>query len=546
MELDKDYINNHGHGTYDDKYNNCFNALGLYSSMQFVLRLRYDIHLELEEFEELDVGKYNQFNSKQIQAYSTYFHETIHWWQHIGSISGFILSLSHPMQTHINLTDMRKYIELTGKIKPINKYNYQNATTNTPNDDEFKTINTILNNFNDIESFKNIIIKPELVRRHAEEDSFECVGHSYHIAYSSFCNLLASCFDKDYKFIPKSNDWLDEFVKLKDDKVEGYYYKSPIGISPTGVYELFEGQARFGQLQYLHFASGGKSDWVEFEKAGLLSGVYYKSFKLFLEFTDSERPSSINSPLVALYMLIIDLAINPTDGFPFDIMSFDTFIESVDPGVRFYFLCSKVKNEHPEVKNTIVKYSSSEYFDVSSKLSKSILCFSPLDASQLISKWAREEEQIIKLMEEERTFQFSDENLPIRLMFSRFIRFQQDKLSNPEFFCWPGFHSAGNVTEKNLRLFKEHQALFTDKSDGDIYPSLIEGKDEANIIDTFNKFYSWVSTYDLTRQWISEDGDFDYDFFWLTSKYGMNDLEEWADHYFSQMYGESSKGFKIL
>ena len=66
MKLSKDFINNHKGGSYDDQYQNCFNALGLYNSMQFVLRLRYDIHLELEKF-DVDVGKYNQFDSKAIQ-----------------------------------------------------------------------------------------------------------------------------------------------------------------------------------------------------------------------------------------------------------------------------------------------------------------------------------------------------------------------------------------------------------------------------------------------------------------------------------------------
>ncbi|PST96708.1 hypothetical protein C9I87_03970 [Photobacterium iliopiscarium] len=545
MKLSKDFINNHKGGSYDDQYQNCFNALGLYNSMQFVLRLRYDIHLELEKF-DVDVGKYNQFDSKAIQAYSTYFHETIHWWQHIGSITGFILSISHPSQAHINIEELKKYIVQTGKIKPIKKYNELNATTNNPTDEEFKTINVILNNFHDIEYFKNIIIKPELVRKHEKEDLFESVGHSYHIAYSSFCNLIASCFDKDYKFVPNSNHWLDEFVKLKNDKVDGYYYKSPIYIPPTGVYELFEGQARFGQLQYLHFSSGGGLDWDDFENSGLLSGVYYSSFELFLKLIEAERPSTINSPLVALYMLVIDIAINPTDGFPFDILSFDTFIESVDPGVRFFFLCNAIKNDYPEVKNTILNYTASEYFDVSEKLSRAILCRSPLSASQVVSKWASEQDEIISLMKEESEFKFSNENFPIRLMFSRFIKFQKDKLSTPEFFCWPGFHCAGNCTERNVKLFKEHQALFTDASDGEIYPRTFDDKDENNVIATFNDFYSWVSTYDLTRQWISDDGEFTYDFFWLTTKYSKDELEEWANNNFKQMYGTSSQDFTIL
>ncbi|MFN1584657.1 hypothetical protein [Vibrio rotiferianus] len=546
MKLNQNYLSNHTNSDYKEDYENCYNALGLYSSVQFVLRLRYDLHLELEKFENVDVGKYNEFTANEIQAYSTYFHETIHWWQHVGSITGFILSMSYPSQTHINVQHLKEYLKYTGKVKPIRKYNELNATTNTPKDDEFKTINTIVNNYYDIEFFRDLIIKPDLVKKHISNNYFESVGHSYHIAYSSFCNLIASCFDNENKFVPDSNEWLDKFVGLKNDKVDGYYYQSPVLIPPTGVYELFEGQARFSQLQYLHFASGGKLDWNDFEEVKMLTGVYYKSFESFLTLTESNRPASINSPLVALYMLVIDLAINPTDGFPFDILSFDTFIESVDPGVRFYLICMSIKEKFPETKSAIQHYTSSEYFSVSEKLSQSILCYSPLEASSLITKWSKEEESLVNLMLEEQDFQFSDENLPIRLMFSRFIRFQQDKLSNPSFFCWPGFYCAGKVDSESARLFKEHQALFTDKKDGDIYPSILVGKKEENILETFNKFYSWVSVYDLTKQWISKDGDFSYDYFWLTSQYSMDDLETWSDHYFHQIFGTSTKGFSIL
>ncbi len=513
--------------------------------MQFVLRLRYDIHLELDKI-SVDIGQFSQFEFKSIQAYSTYLHETIHWWQHIGSTIGFILSLSHPSQAHINIKALKEYTNYTGCMKPIKKYNAKYAKTNTPTDNEFRTINTIINNFHDIEYFKNIVISPRSVQEHVKEDLFESVGHSYHIAYSSFCHLLASCFDMKYNFIPNANLWLDEFTRLRENKCEGYYYGSPIGIPLIGVHDLFEGQARFCQLHYLHYAAGGNIDWDDFDKAGLLSGVYYSSFELFLELIGEDRPNSISSPLVALYLLVIDLSINPTDGFPFDIIQFETFIESVDPGIRFTYICNKIKSEHPEVKTKINKYSKEEFFEITDLLANAILCISPSAALKTISKWVDEEESIQQLMTEENSFNFSDENLPIRLLFSRFIRFQLDKLSTPEFFCWPGYHMTMNANEETLSKFKEHQALFADNKDGNIYPRTFEDKEEKNVVETFNKFYAWVSGYDLTRQWIVNDGDFTYDFFWLTDKLSMDEFEEWADANFKQVYGVSTKDFQIL
>jgi len=69
--------------TNDDAFRAAHGARGLYSTFQFVLRLSPEVHHQLEK---LPTGIYSghlDFDAKQ--AFSTYLHETIHWWQHIGS-----------------------------------------------------------------------------------------------------------------------------------------------------------------------------------------------------------------------------------------------------------------------------------------------------------------------------------------------------------------------------------------------------------------------------------------------------------------------------
>lgn len=53
------------------------NSRGVYNSMQFVLRLRADIHQELET---VNPGIYESgdLSEDQVMAFSTYLHETIH------------------------------------------------------------------------------------------------------------------------------------------------------------------------------------------------------------------------------------------------------------------------------------------------------------------------------------------------------------------------------------------------------------------------------------------------------------------------------------
>lgn len=546
MKLNSELLKDEQYSDYPLDYKSCFNARGLYHSMQFVLRLRPDIHKLLDATEN-GIHASSKYDFETVQAFSTYLHETTHWWQHIGSTSGLLLSFSYPAQAHINHEFLMEYIKHTGLKKPIIKYNEGNAVDYKPTDKEFLAINPILNNFHDIEFFKSLVVQPKSAPSVVNDKLFESVGHSFHIAYSSFVAILSASFDRELKFLPKADVWHNGFKVLRDNKAPNHCYGEPARISPIGLIDLYEGQARFTQMQYLFYSSGESLEWEDFENLGMLKGVYYSAFESFLALTESEKPKDLGSPLIALFLLVLDIANNPGEGFPFDIKSYANFIDSTSPGVRFINLCNTIKNKHPEFKTLIVNYSSSEYYQVTTVLSAAIGSPSPLDIAQEVCRWAKSENSLIELMKEEELFDFSEVNLPIRLLFSRFIRFQQDKLQNPSYFCWTGVYSAGEkVTDESLGLFLEHQSLFSDKADGDIYPRKFPGKDEAKVQKAFDSFYTWVATYDLCRQWIVGEGEFDYDYFWLSSKYSMSELESWARHHFQLVYGVDTRDFEVV
>jgi hypothetical protein len=71
----------------------CLNQLGTYTTEHFVLRLSPKVH-ELVDAVPSGVYAAGELDSATIQAFSTYVHETVHWWQHIGSTSGLVLSLA--------------------------------------------------------------------------------------------------------------------------------------------------------------------------------------------------------------------------------------------------------------------------------------------------------------------------------------------------------------------------------------------------------------------------------------------------------------------
>src|ERR1043165_3846329 len=84
----------------DDLYSNS-SIRGLYSPMQFVVRLRQDYH-ELLNSGPTGVLKPGDVSTEALFAFSTFFHETVHWWQHIGSTTGLMLTLAYPAQSHVN------------------------------------------------------------------------------------------------------------------------------------------------------------------------------------------------------------------------------------------------------------------------------------------------------------------------------------------------------------------------------------------------------------------------------------------------------------
>lgn len=510
-----------------------------------MLRLSNDIH---QKVKKLGAGilKSTDADFDGIQAYSTYFHETIHWWQHIGSTSGFLLSLCQPMQLHSSVDQLKSILNDIGGKKSLRMFYEKNITVVNRDSIEFRELNIVLNNFHDIEYFSQIVVDPKSASMLANDTFFESIGHSFYIAYSLCIDLLKASFDKGNYFLPKNDDWREKFSSLSAQKYEGYYYGSPIKLPTIGLREIFEGQARFAQIQYLYFASGRKLTWGDFENKGMLTGVYGSCFELFLKKIKSNRPASIDDPLVALYMLVLDLSMNPMQGFPFDIFHYESFIETANPGIRFLMFCEAIADKHPELKSIITEYSVQEYLHVSTTLCEAIACIPPVGGAERIKKWAETQDSLNDLLEEESKHDYSNEDLPLRIIFSKFIRYQEDKLLNPEYFCWPGYYNAGIINEKNLELINKHKPLFIDQEDGDVYPAVLNGISESQAVITFNQFYDWIVVYELCRQWIIMDGEFDLGFFWLTSKFPVDEVKEWAGNIFSSVFNISPSDFEII
>lgn len=525
--------------------NACLNAHGLYNFFQCVLRLSSVIHHKIAAMPKGIVGGGIDFDN--IQAYSTYVHETIHWWQHVGSTTGLMLSLSYPAQAHLNYDNLK---ELTRRIGPKKSILRLVEGANAPGGDPETPVgmaNVIVNNQLDIEFFRLITKNPRLIRQIVEHPLFDCVGHSCEIAYGNVILVLASTLDPTLCVFPDPRGWEKEFATMRARKEKGYYWGSDVAITQIGADEIFEGQARFAQLQFLYFASGGKFTWDDVRSKRMIKGIYGDAFESFLQLTELDWPRNIDHPVVALFLLVCDIALNPGAGFPMPLQVFTTFIKDIDPGFRFFSLCRTIARR-PDLARTIQRYSKAEYIEVSETLSSMLLIDSPHTVAATVTRWIGASQALESLAAEYANFDYSTINLPVHFLFSHFLEFNKDKLSRPEFFCWPGvWMTEERVSLETGRLFERHSAPFIDKADdGGIYPRLISGKSQTLIQATFENFYATNVSYDMTRQWITRTGPFEYDYRWLTSSGTQADMKNYADRHFEQIYGVHPGMFEIL
>lgn len=521
------------------------NEHGRYSTIQFVLRHSPAVHRKLASLPD-GITTSSSVDLDGIKAMSTYLHETIHWWQHIGSTYGFVLSMTNPAQAYANYNHLKNILDTVGFKKSILQLakSLPHGTYGSPS----ATANTIINNNFDIASFRSLTLNLTSAKSIVNDPLFDCIGHSYAITYGSIINLLSIATDRSFNVIPNPSMWGEPFQFLRDSKKDGYYYGSDISLYPIGAHEIFEGQARMAQLQYLHFATDGNYGMEAADQAKLFDGVYGKAFSTFLQLAELERPNSIDHPIIALFLLVCDLAINPGSGFPFSLHNYSTFIHDIDPGARFVSLSRAVRLKYPELINFIGDYSRDEYETVSEKLCSAIVEASPLKIAKEFCRWSRRPE-FSRLMSEYESFRFDKENTVVRVFFSHFLSFMCDKFVRPEFFCWPGAWMAGKRTqEDNKVLFDRHSALFVDKEDDDgIFPRILPNRIQSDVYNTFQEFDSHTVVCDLTRQWIYESGPFSYDYQWLAQNGSdYNDIQCFAERCFGSVYGIKPGNVSLL
>ncbi len=522
MKFNSELLNTKEQDTLD--YNSSYK--GCYSSMQFVVRLRNDVRYHLNEETELSPEKY--------QAFSTYLHETIHWWQHIGSNFGFLLNTSYPSFAASSFAHLKELANKGLFYKSLLKYDEKYYSENGVAD--IDELNIIVNNFFDLEYAKIFSLDNKNISKIKEDRRFFLsIGHCYMILWTNSIFLLSETIDNDYNFLPKINNWYPKFKKLEENKTEGFYPDSNYHISPLGIKAIYEGQAIFNQIIYLkNVFKENNLIFKDFIDNGMLYGIYIEAFDIFLKILKEETPFFIEDSLIGLFLLVCDISINPNNGFPTEIYDIENFINKNNPGMLFIFMCNVISKNKQYYLTRCNDLSKQTYIDLSKLLNKKIGCKCSYKNIEDVLKWTNRDE-IKRLLIEEELHKYDEVNMPFRLFLAKYIRFQQDKYENPHFLCWIGHHITNAENNSVMELFEKHAALFTDSEDGEIKPIIKNNVDTENLYNTFNKFYQHTILYELILKWISEEGNFKLDYKWLLNHRNDESIpkikEEFKSHF---------------
>ncbi|MEQ4620036.1 hypothetical protein ABN056_02145 [Providencia vermicola] len=542
-DIYKNYSTNEESNTYN-------NALGTYNTEDFTIRLAYFIHDKLENLETGNLS-FSNIDVDTLRAYSTYFHETIHWRQHIGSTSGFILSLIMPFQYTAIEQSLKIVLKEIGPIKSLKQYYYNNVKTNTPTDELFINLNNIFNNFYDMLHYKNLVINPKIITQEMHEEFYLSYGHATAYTYINLLDQLSYFFDDKDKF--KINNKIESLKKLISSQQGSPYVEfnafkeNNKVIPPLGVKQIYEGQARFLQLQLLYFSNKNLFNIEYFKDKDLLSGIYGDAFELYLKIIEHDFPEDFGDSIIAIFLIVCDLAINPSTAFPLEIEHDDSFFFDAIPGIRFYDLCNEVKNLINSNENISIKdYSKDEYDRITSLLCENLCYPKPNFFLNKIINWKNENKKISEIIDEEIDYSFKDEFYQVRFLFSKFITFSQDKLNSPEFFCWTGACSAGkNVNDEYRKLTEKYKAPFINQKDLDVYAASIDNINENNLEKMKDSFTLMNIISNLTRQWINNDGDFKIDFIKeINGKYSYDELYQSYSLIFKNHFGVDFEQFK--
>jgi len=514
------------------------------------------IHLHSSVASMLDSGQpeITNFADPRAKAFATYLHETIHWWQHIGTTSGLISGLRIPVQCHMSQGEIKA---LTGKVIPQKSMlKYYDLAYRTLPADTMEELNVIVNSWSDLEFGHAVLVHPEKVleglntgRTVPPIGFFESVGHSVGWQYLNTVNILAASLDRSFTSLPDIRQWQHGFDDLKQRRITNWYFRSKVTLPPLGRQAIAEAQARFQEIQFLSLVSEGELSWEDFEERDFVTHRYAHAFTVFLAASGLDFPAHPLSPLVDLFMVVCDIALNPNVGYPDEIRNYEQFVEEVSPGVRFLFAANIVRKLRG-LEKKLKRLDREDYDEVAGAICGPMGTKTPRECAATIVKMSEGMPAIKELKKEMFEGVMRPQAMPIRFCFGKHLSLMHDKSRHPEYFCWPAAHcgefNGSRDLNHTMKLFHQHSCPFIRTSiDGEVRANEQQFVDSVSAAKLVATYFRWQIHYDLFRQWVSKDGPFKFDYQWIDPAKNTEELRNLASEDFVRSYGVDLNSIRL-
>lgn len=498
------------------------NINGIYDPLNCIIEVK-------KEYSSLLKSDIADLSYEKMLAAGTFLHESIHWWQVAGSTIGFILGSAYTAQTIVSINEFKAITNIKNCKKPLFKTLKDNS--DILSEKEQDKLNIIFNNWHDLEMAINLLNNPLDAKEYILPGVFENLGYTFRIMYSSVYGLIKSTFNGQDSINFNHPEWVKYYESKEEKKILNYYYGSDLAMPPIGAAQLYEGQARLSELQY--YSEYISDDFGYWNSQGYLSDIYIYAWDMFLRLTDLKQPKSVCSPEVFLFLLVVDIALNPEYPYPSFLPGKDNFdlITELHPGFRFTRLCRVVK-QNQKILDKLQVINNKSYNTITEFLYKKTGFKAPNAIAEVIYKIYENSDLFLEMENNYINNKFSEINLPIRILYSRHLKLMKAKKLYPEFFAWPGYYLTQRV-KKSLKvedmqvLIDDHRAPFIYNHDtnavGYMYP-LSTTYDESFAITTH--YFNYQMFNDLLRQWIVKDGPFQYNFAWIDNKYSVDDYKK--------------------
>lgn len=485
-------------------------TMGRFDPMNSVLYLKDDIATALDTRGELPHSSVEEPGSPVSLSFATYLHEIIHWWQHVGSTAGFIYSLGIPTQS---LATAKYVYEARRQIaKPF----IDNVSQKIPLDHPAWL--AVLR-WSEAEFGATLMYSPRTATAtlKANPNFYESLGHSVLSLYIQTMAALASTFDQSYLGLPNPLPWFDQYEHFARTGKPCFSPNEIIEL-PLGLHELFEAQARLSELQY-RALTYKQMTWAEAKAGGWLSKEYGRAFKLFLELSGLPEPESLFDSQVYLFLLLCDIAVNPEEGYPGDVLDDGHFVYRTHPGIRFMKLCRLVSKE-PGAMPFVETLSLKGYEAACEILCSKAGWATPVQIGEHILSLMDHMSGMEELLAQDEAGDYGVMDVPIRFHFMRHRAFLESKVSAPHFFCWPAAFLAvpdnpGHDVEPIQELLSWHLPPFlTDSLNAGVSAHNLPQMEADKRSKFVSDYFSTQVLYDLVRQWISLLGPFSLSYPW--------------------------------